>query len=66
MTSQIQKKNISLFAATELFEKIERLGIIADQHYFVVRLGANLVQKPFLKFSQRYNTEHETKKIIPF
>ena len=39
-------KNQSLFTTTELLEKIECLGIIADQHYFVVSLGANLVQEP--------------------
>jgi hypothetical protein len=48
MMGRIQRKDQSLFAATELFEKIECLGIIANQHYFVVRLGANLVQEPFM------------------
>ena len=47
MMGRIQRKDQSLFAATELFEKIECLGIVADQHYFVVCLGANLVQEPF-------------------
>jgi len=45
---QIQRKRQSLFAATELLEKIECLGVIADQHYFVICLGANLVQEPFM------------------
>jgi hypothetical protein len=57
-------KDQSLFAATELLEKIECLGIIANQHYFVVCLGANLMQEPFISSAE--DIELESRKIIPF
>jgi hypothetical protein len=65
MMGQIQTKDQSLFAATELFKKIECLGIIANQHYFVVCLGANLVQESFLNVQSKVQNK-KLKKNIPF